>query len=189
MFSDRDRNTLHPAADNNQTVWRFLSISVERVSSDNRRIIDIKRTKTIIGTADEKLVLLNAINGSGKSGKDSRRIPATASDIQHFVGRIRQSHLKQSRENHRLHQNTTIIQVQILINIGDAPEMIGDEQLPRNSFESVNDRRIGDFVRPDLTLNHVVASSGEVRHIQTMLQLVERQVKNLRLDGYTLRNY
>ena len=112
-------------------------------------------------------VLFQRDDRAGQSGEDSRLVSGAGADHQSGVGAANRGGLQQSGRHHRLHQIAAATERQIIVDIGDRPQMLGHEQFAPGLGDGGEDPLVGDLVGSDLALDHVRASRVEYRHPAT----------------------
>ena len=119
------------------------------------------------GEPGETRILLQRDDGAGQSGEDSRLVSGSGADDESGVGAPDRGGLQQSGGHHRLHQIAAAAKRQIIVDIGDRPQMLGHEQLAPGLGHGGEDPFVGHLVGSDLALDHVRASRVEYRHPAT----------------------
>ena len=97
-------------------------------------------------------------------GSESGFTACTSTDNQHRVGALDGGCLQQTGYYHRLHQIAASAERQILVDVGDDPEMLGNEELAPDSGKGAQHTCVNDLARPELALDHVGAGRPEFGH-------------------------
>ena len=86
-------------------------------------------TRAVPRAPGELWILFERDDAARQRGGESGFVSGTGADNQRRVGALDRRCLQQPRRYHRLHQITASAERQILVDIGDRPEMLGDEEL------------------------------------------------------------
>ena len=117
-----------------------------------------------VRTPSEFRILFEGNNAPCQSRGEGGFVSCTGTDNQHFVSTFDLRCLQQTGDHHRLHEIAASTERQILIDVGDHPQMVGDEELAPNSAKGVEHSCVDNLVRPQLALDHVGAGRAEFGH-------------------------
>jgi hypothetical protein len=73
---------------------------------------------------------------------------------------VRRGGLNQPRQHHRLDQEPAVAERQVLVDIGDAAEMLGHEALARQTAHHLDESLVDHLVGAQLVVHHVLARLG-----------------------------
>src|SRR5258705_5185607 len=122
-------------------------------------------------------VFLESNNVPREHRGQGRFVSGPGSDDQYRVGALDRGRLQQSGGDHRLHHVAAAAERQILVDIGNLAEVLGDEKLAPDEREGVEDSLVRNLVGSDLTLDHMSASGIERGH-----RIIRRMMSGVYID-------
>ena len=109
-------------------------------------------------------ILFEGSNVPRQRGDERSFVSRPGTNNQCRVSALDRRCLQQTGHNHRFHQTAAFAERQILVDIGNHLEMLGNEKLTPNSSKRAEHTRVYDLVRPELALDHVGAGRPEFGH-------------------------
>src|SRR6516165_8146982 len=109
-------------------------------------------------------ILFEGNNVARQRGDERSLVSRPGTDNQCRVSTLDRCCLEQTGHDHRFLQIAAVAERQILVDIGDRLEMLGNEEFTLDSGKRGEHARVYDLVGPELALDHVGAGRPEFGH-------------------------
>ena len=109
-------------------------------------------------------ILFEGNNVARQRGDERSLVSGRGTDDQCGVSTLDRRCLQQTGQDHRFPQIAAFAERQILVDIGDRLEMVGNEELTPDSGKGGEHALVYDLVGPELALDHVGAGRPKFSH-------------------------